>query len=194
MERLRRADEDHRRLAHSQLREYVAKVGPADAPPSQLDDVARARCGFTVAAIYALHSKMNHSCNFNAQAEMFPFDNCLVQVVATKAVKKGSEICITYVNPGLQPSERQNLLQLNHAIACECLRCALSEVMLPDGTWKKSHRKTNQGMFKSCMNAPQRYGQAFVSPSQQGGSSSEDSTDEDVVLDEVQSFLEQLID
>ena len=45
-----------------------------------MDDLLRSMCGVSVGALYATHSKINHSCDFNAQVEGYHHQNSLIQV------------------------------------------------------------------------------------------------------------------
>lgn len=46
----------------------------------EMDELIRGICGVSVGALYAVHSKINHSCDFNCEVEGYHFDNSLIQV------------------------------------------------------------------------------------------------------------------
>lgn len=46
----------------------------------EMDELIRGLCAVSVGAVYAAHSKINHSCDFNCEVEGYHFDSCLIQV------------------------------------------------------------------------------------------------------------------
>lgn len=46
----------------------------------EMDELLRDMCGVSVGGLYAVHSKINHSCDFNSEVEGYHFDNTLIQV------------------------------------------------------------------------------------------------------------------
>jgi hypothetical protein len=145
MGQLRHANSDVRRDAHTRAHTLVNDIA-GDVAPSEMDRVLREQCGFSVAAIYCLHSKINHACDFNCQVEPYHFDNCLIQVVATTSIKAGGDLCTSYVDPGLPADERNDLLVTSHHFHCDCRRCSNNEHMLASGIWQRSRARPSLGM------------------------------------------------
>lgn len=75
--------------------------------------------------LYVTQSKINHSCNPNAEIR-FPFSNNILQVVALRDIKAGEEICISYLDEcqiNRSRHSRQKYLQENYLFLCECEKC-----------------------------------------------------------------------
>ena len=82
----------------------VAVVAKAAAPPppaGELDALMRKHCAVGAGAVFRLHSKINHACDANTQAEAYPFDNGMIQIVARRAIKKNEQLTLCYTNPKL---------------------------------------------------------------------------------------------
>eukprot|EP01043_Picozoa_sp_COSAG02_P048958 COSAG02_NODE_4868_length_4881_cov_7.175659_4_plen_417_part_00 len=87
MSRLRQEGDEQRRAA---VRIAVQKLvkdaheaqsdGGETCAPGEMDELIRGICGVSVGAMYAVHSKINHSCDFNIEVEGYHFDNSLIQV------------------------------------------------------------------------------------------------------------------
>jgi SET and MYND domain-containing protein 5 len=76
-------------------------------------------------ALYALQSKINHSCSPNAEIR-FPYSNHVLAVAATKPIAPGEEVSISYLSEcDLERSRhsRQKLLKQNYLFVCECVLC-----------------------------------------------------------------------
>lgn len=85
--------------------------------------------------LYLTQSKINHSCNPNAEVR-FPYSNNILQVVTLRDINPGDEICISYLDEcQLNRSRhfRQKYLQENYLFLCECEKC-LEEIHQPDVT------------------------------------------------------------
>ena len=94
MARIRQEGNDHRRAAVRLAVENLVKSaheakgdgGQGDAArpcaAGEMDDLIRGMCAVSVGALYAAHSKINHSCDFNCEVQGYHFDNCLIQVSA----------------------------------------------------------------------------------------------------------------
>lgn len=85
--------------------------------------------------LYLLQSKINHSCNPNAEIR-FPFSNNILQVVALRDIAEGEEVCISYLDEcelNRSRHSRQKYLEENYLFACECDKCQ-EEIDQPDVT------------------------------------------------------------
>lgn len=85
--------------------------------------------------LYLQQSKINHSCNPNAEIR-FPWSNHVLQVVALRDISADEEICISYLDEcqlGRSRHSRQKFLQENYLFVCDCEKCE-SEVEQPDAT------------------------------------------------------------
>jgi len=72
---------------------------------------------------YALQSCMNHSCRPNAKAFKRDEDrDGHAVLLATRAIKRGEEITISYIDEDASLEERQALLA-DYAFVCRCSRC-----------------------------------------------------------------------
>jgi SET and MYND domain-containing protein len=68
-------------------------------------------------------SRFNHSCEPNC-AQRFDAFACVV-VETTRAIKKGEELTIPYVDVSLDCATRNARLQKAFAFRCDCARCVL---------------------------------------------------------------------
>lgn len=85
--------------------------------------------------LYLTQSKINHSCNPNAEIR-FPFSNNILQVVALRDINPGEEVCISYLDEcelNRSRHSRQKYLQENYLFLCECEKCQ-EEIDQPDVT------------------------------------------------------------
>lgn len=89
-----------------------------------LDSFFAVRTGPNGAAFNALHSKLNHSCDSNASAVSGAFYDSTFDVLATRAILKGEEICSSYVDPKLTAAQRRSFLLRDHMFACVCAVCS----------------------------------------------------------------------
>lgn len=81
--------------------------------------------------LYALQSKVNHSCLPNAEVRFDNGDHKL-SLVATSDIEAGDEICISYIDLCSckeRRSTRQKTLQENYLFMCECGKCEEQKVM-----------------------------------------------------------------
>ncbi|XP_026478679.1 SET and MYND domain-containing protein 5 [Ctenocephalides felis] len=77
--------------------------------------------------LYKLQSTINHSCVPNAQIT-FPFGNHKLVLESIRDIKKGEEICISYVDECVLNSSRytrQRILSENYIFICTCEKCEL---------------------------------------------------------------------
>lgn len=75
--------------------------------------------------LYVLHSHLNHSCEPNLSVRHLDQRSALarITVLAKRAVPRGEELTITYVDPSLPVAQRrQRLLEWGFG-PCECARC-----------------------------------------------------------------------
>eukprot|EP01122_Echinamoeba_exundans_P013624 TRINITY_DN5983_c0_g1_i1.p1 TRINITY_DN5983_c0_g1~~TRINITY_DN5983_c0_g1_i1.p1 ORF type:complete len:464 (-),score=49.12 TRINITY_DN5983_c0_g1_i1:169-1560(-) len=85
-------------------------------------------------ALFKNYAMANHSCSFNVvprrslEEEMFLPDQCATTCfVASTAVKKGSELCLPYIDPrGKNRAQRQRELWQKYAFLCQCPSCSCS--------------------------------------------------------------------
>lgn len=87
------------------------------------------------AALYTIHSKINHSCVPNAQPT-FPHSNHTLALTAIGTIEAGDEISISYLDEcSLERSRhsRQKELQENYLFVCQCARCE-EQIEEPDVT------------------------------------------------------------
>jgi hypothetical protein len=85
--------------------------------------------------LFSTQSKINHSCNPNAEIR-FPESNAILQVVALRGIKANEEISISYLDEcqlSRSRHSRQKYLQENYLFECECEKCE-SQVNEPDVT------------------------------------------------------------
>lgn len=94
--------------------------------PAMLDSFFSARTGESASAVYALHSKLNHSCAPNVHVVSGSFVDAAVEVVALTDVATGEELCVSYTDPKLSHAQRRRALLNNHFFVCNCAECAAS--------------------------------------------------------------------
>ncbi|EPS98900.1 hypothetical protein FOMPIDRAFT_1024458 [Fomitopsis schrenkii] len=75
--------------------------------------------------LYVLHSHLNHSCEPNLSVRHLDQRSALarITVLARRAVPRGEELTITYVDPGLPVAQRRRRLLEWGFGPCECARC-----------------------------------------------------------------------
>ncbi|EJS43529.1 set5p [Saccharomyces arboricola H-6] len=72
--------------------------------------------------IYHWHSFMNHDCEPNAYIEQAE-EHDELKLHARRPIKKGEQICVTYVNPLHGVRLRRRELRVNWGFLCQCDRC-----------------------------------------------------------------------
>jgi hypothetical protein len=79
--------------------------------------------------LYTLHSHLNHSCTPNVSARHFDQRSSLsrLTLIAKSPIKKGEELCISYVNPESGVRWRQRELEPWGFGRCRCARCEREE-------------------------------------------------------------------
>eukprot|EP00173_Palmaria_palmata_P000969 Plantae.Rhodophyta-Palmaria_palmata.ctg1500.p1 GENE.Plantae.Rhodophyta-Palmaria_palmata.ctg1500~~Plantae.Rhodophyta-Palmaria_palmata.ctg1500.p1 ORF type:complete len:200 (-),score=26.46 Plantae.Rhodophyta-Palmaria_palmata.ctg1500:362-961(-) len=128
----RALEADHESLAV--LQELAAEIVDAEKSKEtasgatlrtrNLDSFFAVRTGANGGAFYALHSKLNHSCDSNASAVSGAFYDSTLDVLATRTVLKGEEICISYVDPKFTVAQRRIFLLRDHLFSCVCAVCS----------------------------------------------------------------------
>ena len=84
-------------------------------------------CG---SAIYLLSSLFNHSCSPNVEP-MFPYNNHMVEMKATRKIEKNEHLCISYIDSeNLSVQERQHKLLHGYGFQCRCEKCLEEMVSL----------------------------------------------------------------
>ena len=83
---------------------------------------ARVRFKFT-RSLFVLQSKINHACAPNAKL-VCAFTDATIDIVAERDLRRGDEICISYIGPGLGRVRRRQLLRANYGFGCVCSLCS----------------------------------------------------------------------
>ncbi|GAA6029792.1 hypothetical protein JCM8097_001052 [Rhodosporidiobolus ruineniae] len=92
----------------------------ADLPPSsQADEV-------TYTGVFPLASRLNHSCDANCRLE-FSAREWRLAVRTNRAVKRGDELCISYIVPFQTRDMRRAELKLKYRFLCQCAWCSLPD-------------------------------------------------------------------
>ncbi|KAL3892921.1 MAG: hypothetical protein SGPRY_014651 [Prymnesium sp.] len=105
--------------AHSkQLREQMGGRGEG------LNEDETCTCAYGVrgGGVFKLQSKINHSCEPNAQV-VCAFTCAAIDVVCTRAIRVGEEVTICYVDPTLEVGRRRQALRAAYGFECTCARC-----------------------------------------------------------------------
>jgi hypothetical protein len=76
----------------------------------------------TGTGILTIHNCMNHSCSPNV-VTMSPYTDHKVRVVALRDIKKGEELCISYIDEMLDVKARRKALYSKYMFFCKCTRC-----------------------------------------------------------------------
>ncbi|ETN67879.1 SET and MYND domain-containing protein 5 [Anopheles darlingi] len=102
---------------------------------NKMDEVVGTFLNNEGSALYAMQSKINHSCTPNAEI-VFPKSNHVLALRALRDLAAGEEICISYLDEcNLQRSRhsRQKNLREYYLFECQCERCE-SQIADPDET------------------------------------------------------------
>ena len=93
------------------------------------DAFFRERVGVDALGIFPLHACLNHSCSPNCEARSYCFATHSVDVVATRAVARGEQLSISYVDatPGVPGHVRRAKLQRAYLFKCGCERCTVGK-------------------------------------------------------------------
>lgn len=93
---------------------------------------AHVSCGwFACAGVYALHSKLNHSCRPNVVVVSGAFYDSTIEVTAARDIAEGEELCFSYTNPKLSRVQRRRVLLANHFFHCMCPECVVPTATTP---------------------------------------------------------------
>jgi len=97
--------------------------------------------------LYALQSKLNHSCDPNVQI-VFSSSNHVLSVEALRDIPKGEELCISYLSccqlESSRHSRRKVLLE-NYLFECECGKCR-AQINDPDVTSDEEEYDSDEEM------------------------------------------------
>lgn len=96
--------------------------------------------------LYLTQSKINHSCNPNAEIQ-FPYSNNVLQVTALRNIATNEEICISYLDDcqlNRSRHSRQKYLQENYLFTCDCVKCE-EEIHQTDVTSDEDEMDTDDG-------------------------------------------------
>jgi hypothetical protein len=69
-----------------------------------------------------IHNSMNHNCEPNVTS-MSSTNDHRVSIVAIKEIKKGDELCLSYIDESLNVHQRRRLLYDNYLFTCNCQKC-----------------------------------------------------------------------
>jgi hypothetical protein len=89
-------------------------------------------CCVSALALFPLLSKINHSCQPNVEVQHGLFKECIVDLVAKRNIDKGEELTVSYINLGLDGTEKRNtayrrrILHARYLFWCDCPLCSSS--------------------------------------------------------------------
>jgi hypothetical protein len=89
-------------------------------------------CCVSALALFPLLSKINHSCQPNVEVQHGLFKECIVDLVAKRNIDKGEELTVSYINLGLDGTEkrttayRRKILHARYLFWCDCPLCSSS--------------------------------------------------------------------
>lgn len=102
------------------------------------------------AGMFPVHACLNHSCDNNAEVSNGELDgNYGVQVTAKRAIKKGEEIFITYIETALPRMLRRAWLFKSFNFWCQCRRCQFEGDQATECTQCGAKAKGKKG-FPTC--------------------------------------------
>lgn len=73
-----------------------------------------------------IHNSMNHNCEPNVTS-MSSSNDHKVSIVAIKEIKKGDELCLSYIDENLSFPQRRKILYDNYLFTCNCEKCKREE-------------------------------------------------------------------
>jgi SET domain len=96
----------------------------------KMDAIIDQRVVSQVAAIFPLTARINHACspNFNAEVRCGQFVNYNIDLVATRDMKAGEEILISYIEGSHRKrrNTRQRELYARYLFKCKCFSCRIN--------------------------------------------------------------------
>jgi hypothetical protein len=114
---------------HRHLQQLAAALG-TDKFRRGIDREIDALVAPEILALFPLTTHCNHSCTPNAQIRSQEFADALIDVVATRDIAAGEEICISYIDLGgvghgrrRSTFQRRKELQGRYLFQCECSAC-----------------------------------------------------------------------
>ncbi|GAA5971954.1 hypothetical protein JCM11641_001585 [Rhodosporidiobolus odoratus] len=76
--------------------------------------------------VFPLASRINHACDANCRLE-WSAEDWVLRVKTSRAVKKGEELCISYIVPFQKRRERREELRVKWRFECMCGWCSLPD-------------------------------------------------------------------
>jgi SET domain len=116
--------------AHNRHMEQLASALGTEKFHRGMDRDIEALVAPEVSAIFPLTTRCNHSCDPNAQIRSQEFADARIDVVATRPIGAGEEICISYIELGgvrrgrRSKFQRQKELLARYLFKCTCSLCA----------------------------------------------------------------------
>jgi SET domain len=89
----------------------------------ELDHDIRHMVTVDYAAIFGLTSRINHSCDPNAEVACQGYMDCHVDIVARRDLEEGEELVISYLHKIQRRNRRQRLLHAKYLFWCKCHLC-----------------------------------------------------------------------
>ncbi|GAA6005147.1 hypothetical protein JCM10207_008522 [Rhodosporidiobolus poonsookiae] len=108
---------------------YLGRAETNALPVVSLDDLppsAAPADEVTYSGVFPLVARLNHACDANCRLE-FSAQRWALGVRTTRAVRKGEELCISYIVPFQKRRERMKELRLKWRFECQCGWCSLSD-------------------------------------------------------------------
>ena len=87
------------------------------------DAVFRSRVGVDALGIFPLHACLNHSCAPNTEARSYTFTTHSIEVVATRTIRRGEQLMLSYVDKTLPTDARRAKLRRGYLFDCGCSLC-----------------------------------------------------------------------
>ena len=137
-------------IGNSSLDSYLATLEDSDSvleTCDQLEEVIAEHSGeFTRvegSGLYFMHSKLNHSCDPNAEVRFETGDNRLT-IWSLRDIEQGEEVCIGYLDfehecrhegcecdDAVDVQDRQSLLKKFYHFECMCEICSVEDSIIP---------------------------------------------------------------
>lgn len=91
-------------------------------------------------ALFRLGNSMNHSCNPNVIITT-PFNDHRIKVMALRDIKRGEELCFSYIDESQPLLQRQSELLQKYLFTCKCEKCSRELKMMPWNFRQKIKRR-----------------------------------------------------